>query len=157
MSKFASTTLLGLAAGASGTVVMAGTSFIMRRMIEPDQPISKTHYEAVVEWVAGKGDGTPNMEVEQRIRIGEMTHLGFGALWGALFALRYRNKDINPLALGAVYGTALWAGAFGGYMPALGITKSIAEMDTYERSRTLLCHFMYATGTFTFLKAFRRE
>ena len=168
----------GLAAGAMGTIAMGGTSFFIRRMVAPTAPISKTHYESVVEWVvATAGSQTsahietdanaeseqhedetpqerPTLDVATRIRAGELTHIGFGAAWGAIFAIFLRNKDVKPLTQGAAAGIALWVGAFGGYMPALGITKSLRQMTPYERGRTFICHVVYAVTTFTFLRAF---
>jgi uncharacterized membrane protein YagU involved in acid resistance len=172
----------GLAAGAMGTIAMGGTSFFIRRMVEPTKPVSKTHYEAVVEWaVETAGSQTaahaettvdpendvdtdqsveepateaPTLDVETRIRAGELTHIGFGAVWGAIFAVALRNKDVKPLTQGAAAGIALWVGAFEGYMPALGITKSLRQMKPYELARTFACHLVYAVTTFTFIRAF---
>ena len=142
----------GLTAGAMGTVGMAGIAFTIRRLVEPTAPIGKTHYESVVEWANGGGE----MEPESRVRMGELTHFGFGAFWGMVFAVFFGKKPIRPIVNGTVTGLVLWLGAFGGYMPKLGISKSIKEMGNYERGRTLVSHLTFAITTFTFLKAFRR-
>lgn len=145
----------GLAAGAAGTVAMGGMSFLLRRMVEPTAPISKTHYEMVVEWTAEKAGHEEEIEPASRIRMGELLHLSFGAFWGLVFALVFRKRPVRPLLHGTVFGASLWTGAFGGYMPALGVSRSIKDMNTYEFMRTLVCHLTYAVTTTTFLKAFR--
>ena len=173
----------GLAAGAMGTIAMGGTSFFLRRMVEPGKPISKTHYEAVVEWAVEQMGAAPPAQAEAmsdaateadeevppvetppatldeatRIRAGEVTHIAFGAFWGAIFAILFKNKEYRPLKQGVTAGLVLWVGAFEGYMPALGITRSLRQMKPYELFRTLICHLMYAVTTFTFLKAFSRR
>lgn len=154
----------GIAAGIAGTIAMGGMSFLIRRLVEPTSPISKTHYESVVEWTAsalspdetGSSDQTAQaLDDAFRIRAGELTHLGFGAFWGLVFALLGKGRDVRPIAHGTTYGIILWVTAFEGYMPALGIAKSLREMGNYERARTLLCHLTYAITTVTFLRAFR--
>lgn len=153
MTTFLGRVVGGLIAGAMGTIGMAGMSFTIRRMVEPTAPIGKTHYESVVEWANGGED----MQPETRVRVGELTHFGFGALWGMIFSVFMGGRRIKPVADGTVSGLVLWLAAFGGYMPQLGISKSLAEMGNYERSRTLASHLAFAITTFTFLKAFRRD
>lgn len=143
----------GLVSGVWGTIGMAGISFTLRRLVEPDKPIGKTHYESVVEWATGDTE----MEPASRIRLGEATHFGFGAFWGLVFALMMRRRQIRPLAHGSMAGVSLWLAAFGAYMPALGISKSLGEMGNYERGRTLASHLVFAITTFAFLKALQRE
>ncbi|MGI9623318.1 MAG: hypothetical protein ACR2PK_10815 [Acidimicrobiales bacterium] len=139
------TALRGLVAGVFGVVGMAGVSFTMRRMVEPTKIIGATHYEKVVE--KGRSTFQPDAEPldkELQVRIGEVSHLAFGGFWGVIFALAMRNRGIKPLVHGVAFGTGIWALAFGGYMPALDISRGIKDMDTYEASRTWLCHITYA-------------
>ena len=145
----------GLAAGVAGTVAMGGMSFLLRRMVEPNEPISKTHYEQVVEWIAEKSGREEEIDPASRVRQGEMLHLGFGASWGLVFAVMFHRRKVRPVVHGSIYGVALWTGAFGGYLPALGISRSLKNMNAYEFFRTLVCHLTYAITTVTFLKAFR--
>ncbi len=147
----------GLLAGACGTIAMGGFAFLSRRMVEPEKPIGKTHYESVVEWAAGHVSPQREVGTAERIRMGELAHLGFGAFWGMVFSVLNADRPVDPLAKGAAWGTGLWAVAFTGYMPALGISKSLKQMGNYERLRTLGSHLVFATFTWVFLEAFRRE
>lgn len=147
----------GIVAGACGTIAMGGFAFLSRRMVEPEKPIGKTHYESVVEWAAGVVSPSQEVAPADRIRMGELAHLGFGAFWGMIFSVLNGDKAIKPLSSGAAWGTALWAVAFSGYMPALGISKSLREMGNYERLRTLGSHLVFATFTWVFLEAFRNR
>lgn len=143
----------GLIAGACGTIAMGGFAFLSRRIVEPEKPTGKSHYESVVDWGMSSLSKEP-LDVPSRIRAGEMAHLGFGALWGIVFALVNGDRPIEPVSKGTVWGTALWAAAFTGYMPALGISKSLRQMGNYERLRTLGSHLTFGIFTWTFLKAF---
>ena len=147
----------GFLAGAAGTIAMGGTAFLIRRMVEPTKPIGKTHYEAVVEWVAESTGEDTKLDQATRIRAGELLHIGFGAFWGAVFGVLTRKRAARPLTDGTTYGLILWLGAFGGYMPSIGISSSLREMGNYERLRTLASHLVYAITTFTFMKALRSD
>ena len=155
MRRLIGRSLGGFAAGAAGTVAMGGMSFLLRRMVEPNEPIGKTHYEQVIEWAAEKSGKEEEIDPASRVRQGELLHLGFGAFWGVVFALLFRRRKVRPLLHGSMFGITLWTGAFGGYMPALGVSRSLKNMNAYEFLRTLLCHLTYAVTTATFMKAFR--
>ena len=140
------TAIRGFVAGVLGVIGMAGVSFTMRRMVEPTKPIGTTHYEKVVE--KSRSTFQPEAEPldkETQVRIGEVAHLAFGGFWGVIFAFAMRHNDIKPLAHGVAFGTAVWALAFGGYMPKLDISRGVKDMDAYEASRTWLCHITYAS------------
>jgi hypothetical protein len=153
VSAIGSRALRGFVAGVAGTLTMAGAAFVVRRMVQPSAQIGMTHYESVVEWASGKAGGGGEMEPADRVRAGELLHLAFGGFWGAVFSILSGGRDIRPFTEGLIYGTLLWIGAFGGYMPALGISKSITEMGNYERGRTFVAHVMFAVGTLSALKA----
>lgn len=150
-------TIKGLFAGMCGTVAMGGFAFLARRMVEPERQIGKTHYERAVEWAADRiQPGTP-VATPDRIRLGEISHLGFGAFWGAVFTLVHPAPSVRPFKRGALWGAGLWLAAFGGYMPRLGISKSLSEMENYERLRTLGSHLVYAIFTWVFLSVVDRD
>lgn len=135
----------GFVAGVLGVIGMAGTSFTMRRLVEPTAPIGETHYEKVVKRAHGlvQPEGPP-LDREVQVRLGEAAHLAFGGFWGAVFALTRRQTPVRPLRDGLGLGTAIWALAFGGYMPKLNISRSLKQMDWYEASRTWICHVTFA-------------
>ena len=146
--------LRGVVSGAWGVLAMAGVSITTRRFVEPTAPLPRMHYEAVVETVHDAVNPDRKLDVETRIRLGEAAHLGAGAFWGAVFALMTRKGDVgNPITKGAVWGTAVWVGAFAGYMPRFKISKALWEMSPYELFRTWISHTVYATATFLALRS----
>ena len=146
----------GAASGAWGVLAMAGVSITTRRFVEPAAPLPRMHYEAVVETVHDVVNPGEKLDVETRIRMGEMAHLGAGAFWGAVFALHTRKRDIeHPIVQGATWGSVVWTIAFGGYMPRFKISKGLWEMGPYELFRTWISHAVFATATFMALKSGR--
>jgi len=136
---------------------MVGITFIIRRFAEPDTPTPKMHYEAVVEWAHDAVmEGSGELDRRQRIYLGEAAHLLFGGLWGIAFALLLRSKAIRPWPQGARLGTALWLGAFAGYLPALKIAKPLWKMGAYRAARTWITHVTFSVTTLTVLRSMRK-
>ncbi|WP_433242830.1 DUF6789 family protein [Streptosporangium sp. CA-135522] len=57
--------------------------------------------------------------------LGAITHFGFGAACGALFALACGRRRA-PVALGVGYGLAIWLVSYEGWVPRLGILPPIS-------------------------------
>ncbi len=133
---------------------MAGISITTRRLVEPTAPLPRMHYEAVVETVHHKARPDAKLDVETRIRLGEVAHLAAGAFWGSVFALLTHNRRIeHPVVKGTSWGTVVWAIAFAGYMPAFKISKALWQMGPYELFRTWISHAVFGTATLLALKA----
>lgn len=145
--------LRGAVGGIWGLLAMAGVSFTTRRLVEPLAPINPTHYEHVVAKVTQVASPETELDRATQIRFGEAAHLGAGAFWGVVLATILAGRQIKPVTHGLVSGTLLWVMAFGGYMPALGISKSLSQMDGYERGRTWVSHAVYAIVTLMALRA----
>lgn len=149
--------LKALWSGAWGVLGMAGVAFTIRRLVEPEKPIGKTHYESVVELGYTLVDPSSPLPAARRIRLGEAAHLAFGAFWGLVFQTLSGRRTTRPWRDGAVFGIALWAAAFAGYMPALGISRPLWRMKAHEFFRTLAAHIVYGITTALALESFDRN
>jgi uncharacterized membrane protein YagU involved in acid resistance len=148
----------GVIAGTVGTLAMSGFAYTYRRFREPDEPITVTHYERVGLALTGVVQQRPIgqvfedpdaiMTLEQRRRLGEVLHFGFGIVNAIplAFLARRRGRDIS-VAEGALVGAALWFFGFGLSLPRLGVTGGIASMPFDERRRSMLSHLTFGTMT----------
>ena len=146
----------GFVAGFFGTLGMAGMSFTLRRLVNPDKPIAETHYESVVKHTLRKvRRNSDDLDRETQIRVGEAAHFLFGGFWGVVYAIVRKDARIRPFLEGTTFGTAVWILGFGLYMPRLKFSKGVWEMDVYEAGRTLACHVAFGTATTLILKSLR--
>jgi hypothetical protein len=77
-----------------------------------------------------------------------LTHLGFGAAAGVPFALMHRSLPVGVprVATGALYGVGVWASAYLGWVPAMGIMPS-AEDDRPGRPLSMVAaHVVYGAA-----------
>ena len=148
----------GFVAGLWGVLAMAGITWVIRRFVEAEAPVGKMHYERVVEKAHDAVLGADrDLDDVTRIRLGETAHLLFGAFWGACFALVLRNRHIRPWSHGVVAGTALWLGAFAGYLPALKIASPLWQMGIYRAARTWVTHVTFSVTTLMILRSMRQS
>ena len=110
--------LYGALAGAAATVLMTGT---MRRLFEtlPEDEQYPLPPREIVDSTRGDATPEPAAGEEAATATTMALHFGYGAATGALFALQRRRS----IGIGAVYGLAVWAGSYLGWIPAAGILK----------------------------------
>jgi hypothetical protein len=72
-------------------------------------------------------------------------HFGYGAAGGACYALLTRVIPRNAVT-GAVFGLAIWAASYEGWLPALGILPP-AHRDRRSRVKTMItAHVIYGAS-----------
>lgn len=77
---------------------------------------------------------------------GAALHLAVGAALGALYAWgSARLGRRGPLA-GAAFGTAVWAGSYAGWIPALGILPPPHQDRPGRPASMILAHWVYGAA-----------
>lgn len=88
-----------------------------------------------------------------------LTHLAFGAVAGALYAVslgRWRGESLPPGLVGAVYGTLVWLISYWGVLPALGLMPSPPRDERQRPLVMLTAHWIYG-GALEFLSPRPRQ
>jgi uncharacterized membrane protein YagU involved in acid resistance len=147
----------GAVAGLWGVAGMAGVITTLRRALVPPDEVTITHPEKVVLRIRQALGVEDELDVMTRRRLGDALHFGFGATWGAVYAIATRKREVDPLLGGAAAGSALWLTAFWGYMPALGVHPGAWTWDKREYVLTGSAHLAFGMTMATVLKALRRR
>lgn len=118
-----SSILKGSFAGLSATWPMTLTMVGLRNRL-PQEWLFALPPRKISMRVAKKAGAHSHLSRKERTRFTWFSHFGFGAGAGALYALLPgRGQRFFPLA-GPAYGMAVWAAAYLGLMPALGLYPS---------------------------------
>ncbi|MGJ7442897.1 DUF6789 family protein [Aquipuribacter sp. MA13-6] len=137
--------LTGAAVGAAATLPMSALMLGAQRAgLMGTQPPRRVTDEAI-EVVDDATDEPVDPPETARRALTALNHLGFGAVAGAPFALLHRAlPDRVPSEVaGAAYGLGVWASAYLGWVPALGIMPS-AEDDRPDRPASMIAaHLVY--------------
>ena len=153
LSRTALDAVTGAVVGAAATVPMIGLMLLAQKsglMGElPPRRITDEALEAV--------DADPSETT--RTGLTALTHLGFGAAAGVPFAVAHRwlPTRIPRERLGVVYAMGIWASAYLGWVPALGIMPS-AERDRPDRPASMIAaHVVYGAALGAGMRLLRRR
>lgn len=154
LSPYAAAAGIGALAGTAATLAMsvvmlaAQRAGLMGRL--PPRQITEATIDAVPKVEA------PTEESINALSVG--AHLGFGAAAGALFAVVYqmvRSARPAPLA-GMIFGFAVWAVSYVGWIPALGIMPPPQRDRPGRPESMLVAHLVYGLVLGTLVGRFLR-
>lgn len=95
------------------------------------------------------GEITERLGVEDQMSEGELvassllSHFGYGALSGALYALFSEKIPLRPSIKGPLAGWAVWAGSYLGWIPAMGILPPATRHPWRRNVLMILAHFVW--------------
>jgi uncharacterized membrane protein YagU involved in acid resistance len=135
--------LLGALAGLAATVPMTLAMKLMHEQLprEEQYPLPPRQ---VTEGLAEKAGVREHMDEEERVAATWVSHFAFGAASGALYgALSGERLDEHPLAAGAGFGVAVWAGSYLGWLPAAGIISPATEHPARRNALMIAAHLVW--------------
>lgn len=136
----------GALVGAVATVPMTAVMLTAQRLgllgTQPPRRMADAAVDAADRATTGTEVDPPE---PARRALAALTHLGIGAAMGVPFALARRALPgrAGDQAVGAVYGVAIWAAAYLGLVPALGVMPR-ADRDRRARPPSMIAaHLVY--------------
>lgn len=139
MHELARRSAEGAGAGAVATAVMSGAMLAAQRAgllgRMPPRKITAAALDAVGIRRTGKEEKAATA----------LTHFGFGAGCGALFALLGRRDKPAARAVleGALFGTAVWTISYAGWVPALRIMPPPSKDRPGRPTSMLVAHWIF--------------
>ncbi len=144
MSNRVRALLDGALAGAVGTAAMSAVMLGTQRAgLMGQQPPEK-----IAQAALGKAGVTSTDEGEEDA-LATVAHFCFGASMGAVFALLHREVDLPvvPVAGGSAFGFAVWALAYKGVVPRLGIMPPPEHDRPGRPTSMVLGHVVWGATT----------
>lgn len=112
--------------------------------------------EAITERVLGWRSRLPWREDESNLAA-SVAHVGFGAVAGAVFGLARRFVPGATLpGAGILYGLGVWATAYLGWVPALGILPPATEDRPGRPASMIAAHVVYGAVLGALMRGVRR-
>jgi len=110
--------------------------------------LTKTLDRDAVDWIDEKTDSRSVIGDTGTSVVEFVNHLGASAAFGAGYAkIRDLAPAMSPVALGALYGTALYAVNIGAIAPVLGITEGEIEAGPRKAGERWAIHVLQAVVT----------
>lgn len=140
--------LKGFFAGISGTVAM---TLALRRVFPRVLPRAAARPflpDLVTGGMERKLTGRRRLPPHTR-RVATMpAHYAYGAGAGLAYGLlRAAAAGAPPAVLGSVWGLAVWAASYQGWLPATGVTPATTDRPPAERIAPIAAHVVYGLAT----------
>jgi hypothetical protein len=137
--------LSGAVAGFAGTLPMTVAMERMFQQLPPAEryPLPPGELTTRVEQ-AGLGRHLPE---PQHTALTMLGHFGYGTATGIIYALTADKLPFGPVANGALFGLAVWAGSYLGWIPALGILAPATEHPPRRNALMLAAHLIWGSAT----------
>lgn len=71
------------------------------------------------------------------------SHFGYGALFGAVYAMYEHHLPMPASLKGAASGVALWAGSYLGWLPAMGILPPATRHPWRRNLMMIMAHVIW--------------
>ena len=134
----------GALGGAAGTATMSALMLVAQRAgVMGQQPPEKIAEAAVQQ------AGLPGITGVQQNALAVLAHFGFGAGMGVAFEMLHRRlgPKVPAVVGGGLFGVAVWAAAYRGVVPWLGIMPH-PERDRPGRPTSMvLAHVVWGATT----------
>lgn len=86
--------------------------------------------------------------VDENARLGltVFSHFGYGALFGAVYAMFNNRIPMHSSLRGALAGLALWSGSYLGWLPAVGILRPATRHPWRRNLLMIIAHLVWGVS-----------
>lgn len=148
--------LAGAVAGALATGPMTVTMTALRRRL-PDARRQAIPPRQITRSIAAKTGVARALDAEQESAATYGAHLGYGASVGAVYPAFAARVPAPPLVAGPLFGLAVWAGSYLGWLPAAGILRSAAREPAGRNAMMIAAHLVFGAATALVYEATRER
>jgi uncharacterized membrane protein YagU involved in acid resistance len=132
----------GAAAGLIATAPMSacmliGWTFLPRREKYPLPP------RLITEEIMQRIGIEARMSEDKLVSLTIASHFGYGALFGAIYALFGARMPLSPSLKGILTGLAVWVGSYLGWLPAMGILRPATRHPWRRNLMMILAHVVW--------------
>jgi len=134
--------LQGAAAGFIATAPMSvsmliGWSLLPRREKYPLPP------RLITQEITERVNLEEQMSENEMVGLTIFSHFGYGAAFGALYAMFEDRLPMHSSLKGATAGLALWVGSYLGWLPAMGILRSAIRHPWRRNLLMIAAHLVW--------------
>jgi hypothetical protein len=144
--RLARKSIAGALGGLAGVVAMTATMEVYHRLLPADQrrPLEPS---LIVQRVT-PGAVRPGEHGERRhLLLTLAAHVGYGTTSGAAYALTMSKTPLPTPLKGLVFGLALFAVSYLGWLPSAGILRPASDYPAGRNAGLIIAHLIYGSVT----------
>lgn len=95
---------------------------------------------------------TETVGIDQRLNLNRredltmISHFGYGAACGLLYALGLKKFKASPLLKGSLFGLGVWATSYMGWIPAFSLRANAYNMPAKRNGLMVLAHLVWGAS-----------
>jgi uncharacterized membrane protein YagU involved in acid resistance len=133
---------IGAAAGLAATAPMTLLMLAICRSLPKTERYALPP-EEIVDSLAEKAHLHEWMTPGRRRAVTLLSHFGYGAAAGMLYSALTRPGAKQPAARGVLYGLAVWATSYLGWLPAMDVLKPATEHPPRRSAMMISSHLLW--------------
>jgi hypothetical protein len=137
--------MTGATAGAAATVPMTIAMETLHAWL-PGEPPAPLPPREVTESLADKAGVADEISETQMQALTFGAHVGYGAACGALLGLIAPKQPFAAAGVGMLFGLAVWAGSYKGWLPALSIRHDAAFDPPARNGLMIAAHLVWGAA-----------
>jgi putative membrane protein len=137
--------ITGAASGLLATFPMSVAMYAMQRLMPVERYKSMAPKKITVRMARKVGLEKQLGGRKRRNALTTLSHFGYGAAAGAIYAPMTADVQSSPIVKGAIFGFALWAGSYRGWLPAVNIWKPRME-SSKRRTVMVVSHLVWGVA-----------
>jgi uncharacterized membrane protein YagU involved in acid resistance len=134
--------LRGAVAGFVATAPMSLTMLIGWRLL-PKREKYHLPPRLITEEITERAGIEDQLGEKELIGLTVFSHFGYGAFWGAVYALFEQWSPLPSCLKGALAGVALWIGSYLGWLPAMGILSPATRHPWRRNLLMIIAHVVW--------------
>lgn len=145
MNHTYSTLIKGAIAGFGATIPMTGAMVLMHQLLPQQEQYPLPPYQ-ITENLSEKSGLRDNLDDKELTTATKVSHFGYGAAAGAVYAATTKSLSLSPLVKGTAFGLAVWTGSYLGWLPALGILSPATEHPAGRNALMIAAHLVWGSA-----------
>ncbi len=138
-------TLAAASAGLAATLPMSAVMLGLHRALPDERPRPLPPHLVTMELT--RPTGLPErLGPPGRRALTAAGHFGYGAITGSLFALWQRALPAPPALSGALFGLAVWAASYLGWVPSLGLMRPATRQPIERNAMMIAAHVVWGVA-----------
>mgnify|MGYP001217509958 CR=1 FL=1 len=151
------TAVEGAIAGFAATVPMSAAMVALYQLLPRREQYPLPPHE-ITEELAARADQQERVDGEIEVMAATgVLHFGYGAAAGAAYALTADRAPLPPALKGALFGLAVWAGSYLGWLPAFDILPPATEDPPRRNLLMIAAHLIYGPALALGVDVLRRR
>jgi uncharacterized membrane protein YagU involved in acid resistance len=110
-----------------------------------------------VRLVTGKAGLWQQLSARQRSRLSWVSHFGYGALMGGVYAPVAARYGAGGAGSGIAFGVAVWAGSYLGVLPTMGIRRPVQKSFRDDHVQLVAAHLVWGAALGWLAKKLRKD